>query len=107
MADKLPFTHDHVWRAIDALAKRAGWSASHLAVASGLDATAFNPSKRRSPLSGKPRWPSLETLAKVLAATDTTFTGFATMIAGFVRSRPQTAERVAAWKNSRRVKDAA
>jgi phage repressor protein C with HTH and peptisase S24 domain len=66
MAKKL--THSDVWRAIDELAARHGMSVSGLARRAGLDATSFNVSKRMSP-DGKPRWPSTETIAKILAAT--------------------------------------
>jgi len=60
--------HESIWGAIDALAARHGLSASGLAKKAGLDPTAFNPSKRRGP-DGRPRWPSTESIAKVLAAT--------------------------------------
>jgi phage repressor protein C with HTH and peptisase S24 domain len=59
------FTHAKVWRAIDRTAKAHGLSASGLARAAALDPTAFNKSKRLSPAQ-KPRWPSVETVAKVL-----------------------------------------
>ena len=59
------FTHAKVWRAIDRTAKAHGLSASGLARAADLDPTSFNKSKRVSP-SHKPRWPSVETVAKVL-----------------------------------------
>ena len=39
-------THGKIWTAIDALARRYGLSPSGLANRAGLDATAFNPSKR-------------------------------------------------------------
>ena len=60
--------HDDVWRALDTLAAEYGLSASGLAKRAGLDATTFNPSKRRMP-DGRNRWPSTESLAKVLDAT--------------------------------------
>ncbi len=63
------FTHDDIWRAIDRLAEEKGFSASGLARQAGLDPTAFNRSKRVSP-NGKPRWPSTESLAKILQVTD-------------------------------------
>jgi len=61
-------THGQVWTAIDRLADRYGLSASGLARKAGLDATSFNRSKRVSP-DGRQRWPSTESIAKVLAAT--------------------------------------
>ena len=59
--------HEDVWRAIDTLAAENGLSASGLAKRSGLDATTFNPSKRRMP-DGRARWPSTESVSKVLDA---------------------------------------
>ena len=61
-------THSKIWTAIDALARRYGLSPSGLAKRAGLDATAFNRSKRVTP-EGRPRWPTTESVAKVLAAT--------------------------------------
>ena len=66
MATKL--THPQVWGAIDRLAARYGFSASGLAKAAGLDPTSFNRSKRVTP-EGRPRWPSTESVAKILQAT--------------------------------------
>ena len=62
-------SHDRVWAAIDALAERYSLSASGLAKRAGLDSTAFNKSKRLS-ADGRPRWPSTESLAKVIEATN-------------------------------------
>jgi phage repressor protein C with HTH and peptisase S24 domain len=59
------FTHAKVWRAIDRTARAHGLSASGLARTAHLDPTSFNKSKRVSP-ARKPRWPSIETVAKVL-----------------------------------------
>ena len=61
-------THPHIWRAIDALAARHGMSPSGLARLAGLDPTTFNKSKRGA-ANGKLRWPSTESLAKILSAT--------------------------------------
>lgn len=61
-------THAKVWSAIDALARRYRLSPSGLAKRAGLDATAFNRSKRVT-TDGRPRWPTTESLAKVLTAT--------------------------------------
>ena len=61
-------SHEKVWAAIDALAMRHSLSASGLARRAGLDSTAFNKSKRRS-ADGRPRWPSTESLAKIMEAT--------------------------------------
>lgn len=64
-------THDHIWQSIDRLAREHGYSPSGLAKKAGLDPTAFNRSKRVSG-DGKPRWPSTESIAKILAATGAT-----------------------------------
>ena len=60
--------HADVWRAIDRLAAKHGMSASGLARRSGLDPTTFNKSKRITK-EGKQRWPSTESVSKVLTAT--------------------------------------
>ncbi|MFP1632848.1 S24 family peptidase [Zhengella sp. ZM62] len=68
-------SHSGVWAAIDALAERHGLSASGLARRAGLDSTAFNRSKRLSG-DGRPRWPSTESIAKILSATGTSLGEF-------------------------------
>ncbi|MBC7770511.1 MAG: helix-turn-helix transcriptional regulator [Phycisphaerales bacterium] len=73
--------HSHIWRAIDAIAERRGLSASGLARAAGLDATTFNKSKRQG-ADGKPRWPSSESIARALAAAETSWDEFAALLAG-------------------------
>ena len=47
----------------------------------GLDPTTFNKSKRGT-ANGKLRWPSTESLAKVLAATGASFEEFAALTSG-------------------------
>jgi phage repressor protein C with HTH and peptisase S24 domain len=74
------FTHDQVWHGIDRLARERGLSASGLARRSGLDPTTFNPSKRVTKQS-KPLWPSTESLAKILSATETSLDAFVAMMA--------------------------
>jgi phage repressor protein C with HTH and peptisase S24 domain len=71
--------HSEIWRALDRLAAKHGLSASGLARRAGLDPTAFNKSKRKSP-TGKPRWPSTESVAKCLAATGESLSGFLALI---------------------------
>jgi phage repressor protein C with HTH and peptisase S24 domain len=73
--------HEDVWRAIDTLAAENGLSASGLAKRSGLDATTFNPSKRRMP-DGRARWPSTESVAKVLDATGASLESFTALVSG-------------------------
>jgi phage repressor protein C with HTH and peptisase S24 domain len=72
-------THSQIWRAIDALAARHGMSPSGLAKLAGLDPTTFNKSKRGA-ANGKLRWPSTESLAKVLAATDSGIEDFVALV---------------------------
>lgn len=69
------FTHPQVWAGIDKLAKQKGWSPSRLAREAGLDPTTFNKSKRHTN-QAKPRWPSTESLAKILDATSTSLEQF-------------------------------
>lgn len=68
-------THRVIWDGIDALARRHGHSVSALAKLAGLDATAFNVSKRVSK-DGRERWPSTESLSKILDATGESFDSF-------------------------------
>jgi phage repressor protein C with HTH and peptisase S24 domain len=74
-------THEQVWSALDRLAERAGLSASGLAKKSGLDPTTFNKSKRIT-ADGRERWPSTESLAKALAATNSSLDSFVQLIGG-------------------------
>jgi len=72
-------THSQIWNAIDRLAARSKLTASGLAKKSGLDPTTFNKSKRITP-EGRPRWPSTESVAKALAATNTKVDVFVSLI---------------------------
>lgn len=72
-------THDQIWAALDRLAERAGLSSSGLAKRAGLDPTTFNKSKRITS-DGRERWPSTESIAKALAATDASIETFARLI---------------------------
>ncbi len=73
--------HEDVWRALDTLAAEHGLSASGLARKAGLDATTFNRSKRRMG-DGRARWPSTESLAKVLRATGSSLETFTALVGG-------------------------
>ena len=72
-------THAQIWKAIDALAARNGLSASGLARRAGLDPTTFNKSKRAA-TDGRLRWPSTESISKILDATQTELEVFITLI---------------------------
>ncbi|MDR6754937.1 phage repressor protein C with HTH and peptisase S24 domain [Mycoplana sp. BE70] len=69
------FSHERIWAAIDALAERHRLSPSGLARRAGLDPTSFNKSKRLG-TDGRLRWPSTESIAKVLDATGATIDEF-------------------------------
>ena len=75
------FTHRQVWNAIDIIAERYGFSASGLAKKSGLDPTSFNPSKRNGP-DGRPRWPTMESISRVLTASGAPVDEFMEVLAG-------------------------
>jgi phage repressor protein C with HTH and peptisase S24 domain len=73
--------HDDIWRALDTLAAENGLSASGLARRAGMDATSFNPSKRHMP-DGRARWPSTESIAKVLDCTGASMEDFTALVSG-------------------------
>jgi len=81
-------SHSAIWDAIDALATRHGFTASGLAKLAGLDATAFNRSKRVS-RDGRERWPSTESISKLLEATGESFDSFLSSGGAFLQSSPQ------------------
>lgn len=82
-------SHRTIWDGIDAVAKRHGISVSALAKLAGLDATAFNPSKRVNK-DGRERWPSTESLSKILDATGETIEGFVAGSGAYGFTQPPT-----------------
>lgn len=72
-------THEQIWHAVDKLAATFGYSPSGLAKQSGLDPTSFNKSKRTAP-DGKPRWPSTESISRILNATGATMSEFLSLV---------------------------
>jgi phage repressor protein C with HTH and peptisase S24 domain len=78
-------THGQIWTALDRLAERAGLSPSGLAKRSGLDPTTFNKSKRIT-ADGRERWPSTESVAKALAATNSSIDTFVQLIGDSARA---------------------
>ena len=74
-------THDQVWTALDGLAARYHLSASGMAKLAGLDSTTFNVSKRVSN-EGRKRWPSTESISKILEATGASFEEFVSLAGG-------------------------
>lgn len=77
--DRFIMHHGDIWRGIDLLAAKHGLSPSGLAKLAGLDATAFNKSKRVS-VNGRLRWPSTESLSRALDAVGAAFHDFAELI---------------------------
>jgi phage repressor protein C with HTH and peptisase S24 domain len=71
--------HQDLWQAIDRLAEVRGFSPSGLARRAGLDPTTFNRSKRIAQ-DGRLRWPSTESIAKVLEATEATLSEFVALV---------------------------
>lgn len=71
-------SHQDIWAALDKLAERFSMSPSAIARQAGLDPTTFNKSKRSSS-DGKARWPSTESLSKVLSALGVSFEDFAAL----------------------------
>jgi phage repressor protein C with HTH and peptisase S24 domain len=64
-----------VWQAIDRLAEQRGLTPSGLARRAGLDPTTFNKSKRIT-RDQRARWPSTESIDKILDATGSTWGEF-------------------------------
>ncbi len=83
--------HQDIWRALDTLAAEHGLTVSALARRAGLDPTTFIPAKRQLP-DGRARWPSTESLAKVLIATRTPLEAFSALVSG-ARTLPRTLPR--------------
>ncbi|THF50709.1 S24 family peptidase [Allorhizobium terrae] len=71
-------SHETIWSAIDRLAEQNHLTPSGLARRAGLDPTSFNKSKRIGP-DGRMRWPSTESIAKVLDATSSSLGTFAAL----------------------------
>lgn len=76
----MTLTHAGIWKSLDTLAKRAGTSPSGLARRAGLDPTSFNPSKRFGAGDPpRPRWPSTESLMRVLETSQLSLGEFASL----------------------------
>lgn len=88
--------HEDIWRALDTLAAENGLSPSGLARRAGLDPTSFNISKRHTQ-DGRFRWPSTESLAKVLEATGAKLDEFTALVLGartVTEARPKGRSRI-------------
>jgi CheY-like chemotaxis protein len=73
------FTSAQIWSAVDMIARQNGLSRSGLARKAGLDPTALNTSKRIG-RAGNLRWLSTGTLARILAATGSSFDEFCRLV---------------------------
>lgn len=80
--------HADIWNAVDTLAKTSGLSASGLAKKAGLDPTTFNKSKRVT-ADGRQRWPSTESIAKILEATNAGLDEFLAYVEGKEKTTPR------------------
>ncbi len=67
----MQLSYNEIWMGLEKLAEAKGLSLSALAQKAGLDPTSFNKSKRIG-TDGRKRWPSTESMNKVLKATNTT-----------------------------------
>ena len=61
----MQLTYAEIWQGIENLAQSKGLSLSALATKAGLDPTSFNKSKRIGE-GGRRRWPSTESMNKVI-----------------------------------------
>lgn len=75
------FSHEKIWDAIDQLARHHDLTPSGLARKAGLDPTSFNKSKRNS-ADGRQRWPSTESIHKILGATGSSIEDFMSFMGG-------------------------
>lgn len=82
-------SHAQIWAAIDALGERYGLTPSGLARKAGLDPTTFNRSKRET-ATGRQRWPSTESIAKVLQATGASLDDFMALVSATGEARRYT-----------------
>jgi hypothetical protein len=73
------FEHKQIWAAFEAVAEKCGMSLSALSKSAGFDPTSFNPSKRFGP-GGRKRWPSTETLSRVLSVAKMDMKTFAKIL---------------------------
>ena len=78
-----------LWNIINRIAEQTGQSCSGLAIACGLDSTAFNKCKRQSRY-GQPRWLSSETIAKILSGTNMTLSQFAQIMESVIHESENT-----------------
>lgn len=90
------FEHQQIWNAIDRLAESHGLSPSGLARRAGLDPTTFNKSKRFA-RDGRARWPSTESISKILTVTGVDYEVF------YSFSRPRDSQRPGRFEKGNRI----
>src|SRR6202165_3238630 len=78
-------THGQIWTALDRLAERGGLSPSGVAQRARPPPTTLNKPKRIPP-DGRERWPSTESVAKALAATNSSIDTFVQLIGDSART---------------------
>ena len=71
----MQLSYSEIWAGIENLAAKNGLSLSAMATKAGLDPTSFNKSKRLGP-DGRKRWPSTESMNKLLQAMNVTIFEF-------------------------------
>ncbi|MDF1748397.1 MAG: S24 family peptidase [Alphaproteobacteria bacterium] len=72
---------EDIWLGIDHLADQVGVSPARLARMAGLDQAVFSAGRRRKP-DGELRWPSMESLAKVLQVSNVSLGDFVNYMHG-------------------------
>jgi phage repressor protein C with HTH and peptisase S24 domain len=77
---------EDVWRGIDRLADEIGVTPARLARMAGLDQAVFGPTRRLKD-NGELRWPSMDSLAKVLHVADISLGDFVNYMYGDPASR--------------------
>ena len=75
----MQLSYHEIWNGLENLAAAKGLSLSAMAQKAGLDPTSFNKSKRIG-ADGRKRWPSTESMNKVLKATNTTVFEFMELV---------------------------
>lgn len=83
MNNKPKSYHIELWETVNYIANRSKKSCSGLAIACGLDSTAFNKCKRQSKY-GQPHWLAGDTLVKIMIATGISPVQFAQIFQSFL-----------------------
>jgi transcriptional regulator with XRE-family HTH domain len=92
--DFIEVRHYALWTALDDIAMQMGISVSALAVEASLSSVTLNKSRRSS--DDRLHWPSAETLAAILTATDTSWGEFGHLVDLIERARLNQSDAAAA-----------